>query len=125
MIRHPPRATRTYTPFPYTTLFRSRLAPLSRRGLDRVQLFRCFLQARLLPHKHWLARCQCLIKQTPRSKMWRCPQCRIALFCTFRNARSEEHTFELQSPTRISYAVFCLKKKKKHHKKSYTNNTQI
>src|SRR3546814_8891705 len=121
MIRHPPRATRTYTPFPYTTLFRSRLAPLSRRGLDRVQLFRCFLQARLLPHKHWLARCQCLIKPTPRRKMWRCPQCRIALFCTFRNAakghdelihrRSEEHTSELQSLMRISYAVFCLKKK--------------
>src|SRR3546814_4983537 len=41
------------------------------------------------------------------------------------NARSEEHTSELQSLMRISYAVFCLKKKNKHHKLHRTSNSHV
>src|SRR3546814_9841513 len=77
MIRRPPRSTRTYTLFPYTTLFRS-----PKEGFPRF-----FLP--VVPH--------CSIISPPKSQA---PQ------------RSEEHTSELQSLMRISYAVFCLKKKK-------------
>src|SRR3546814_9642657 len=72
MIRRPPRSTRTYTLFPYTTLFRSeRLAS----GATTTLMRPCSLR-------------------------------------TYATPRSEEHTSELQSLMRISYAVFCLKKKK-------------
>src|SRR3546814_10742983 len=94
MIRRPPRSTRTDTLFPYTTLFRSldvehfafAEAGLARRSADRVQ--------RLLQHQRFFARDQ--IQR--------------------REPRSEEHTSELQSLMRISYAVFCLKKKKTNYK---------
>src|SRR3546814_2117281 len=97
MIRRPPRSTRTDTLFPYTTLFRS---PVSEH-----------IGQNLRP----LLRCQPLggIDQ-------RVPVSRNAVVdsrCGARNGhvddRSEEHTSELQSLMRISYAVFCLKKKKK------------
>src|SRR3546814_7614551 len=86
MIRRPPRSTRTDTLFPYTTLFRSRLV------LINGQLFGtfCFCLG-------WFNRLRC------RNGCERRP---IVLW------RSEEHTSELQSLMRISYAVFCLKKKK-------------
>src|SRR3546814_14410323 len=86
MIRRPPRSTRTDTLFPYTTLFRSH----DRQGrphLSRHSLPRRFPRAR---HAH----------QGARRRM-------------VRGSRSEEHTSELQSLMRISYAVFCLKKKNK------------
>src|SRR3546814_7652066 len=59
------------------------------------------------------------------------PICRMTISCPARSARSEEHTSELQSLMRISYAVFCLKKKKKQHsnqpfhstKKRHNSNT--
>src|SRR3546814_4043839 len=97
MIRRPPRSTRTDTLFPYTTLFRS-----------------------------------CLF----------CPDANIAAFAGARHgvgapayslcgvshtlSRSEEHTSELQSLMRISYAVFCLKKKKKNstNKNNHTNHVK-
>src|SRR3546814_6487536 len=90
MIRRPPRSTRTDTLFPYTTLFRSNghgasLSPLRFRRLDPDQL-----QDR--PRRHATG---------PAGARWR------AMLL-----RSEEHTSELQSLMRISYAVFCLKKKK-------------
>src|SRR3546814_6237030 len=94
MIRRPPRSTRTDTLFPDTTLFRS-LPPRRDRNPDH----RTFgLRSRLRVHSPiWLS------------------QRRIALgFCArddARQRRSEEHTSELQSLMRISYAVFCLKKK--------------
>src|SRR6059058_6455584 len=69
MIRPPPRSTRRYTLFPYTTLFRSSPRTTACRGRRR-----------------------------DRRRAWR---------------RSEEHTSELQSRNDTSYAVFCLKKKKK------------
>src|SRR3546814_13113119 len=85
MIRRPPRSTHTDTIFPYTTLFRSH-APV---GIE-------------VEHQR-LARDPCrghLAVQVGRR-----------LDDTERQRRSEEHTSELQSLMRISYAVFCLKKK--------------
>src|SRR3546814_14335181 len=87
MIRRPPRSTRTDTLFPYTTLFRS---PDGRRhtfaGLYRVD------EARLATMTAGILR-----------EMFQSGEMRAI--------RSEEHTSELQSLMRISYAVFCLKKK--------------
>src|SRR3546814_7518668 len=84
MIRRPPRSTRTDTLFPYTTLFRS---------------------AALAPARH-RAPGQRGLRHRPADRGGR----RRALGCL----RSEEHTSELQSLMRISYAVFCLKKKNKN-----------
>src|SRR3546814_1808960 len=104
MIRRPPRSTRTDTLFPYTTLFRSAVGNIERRQVREhapehagIAMSRELLQrrvGRLAPpgamagaHVH-------------------------AAFLIVRKLRSEEHTSELQSLMRISYAVFCLKKKK-------------
>src|SRR3546814_21058366 len=102
MIRRPPRSTRTDTLFPYTTLFRS----LARRRCDdRVNLWR-FLGAEMIGRYHPAQRRgerALRIGQEGRDA-------RERLFL-FGIERSEEHTSELQSLMRISYAVFCLKKK--------------
>src|SRR3546814_10494089 len=92
MIRRPPRSTRTDTLFPYTTLFRS-------HGRAFVGLA---LHCR---HRHARS-----CTRTPSSPP-------IASIAIRGPARSEEHTSELQSLMRISYAVFCLKKKKKNKKR--------
>src|SRR3546814_6523694 len=84
MIRRPPRSTRTDTLFPYTTLFRS-------TG-DRWRL----VGERITPQER-------IISDRPRPAYQPLRSCRPC--------RSEEHTSELQSLMRISYAVFCLKKK--------------
>src|SRR3546814_4149807 len=89
MIRRPPRSTLTDTLFPYTTLFRSRTS--RRRGT------RCAPSTSA--RKHWRA------PSKPAAPAPRRPP----------KPRSEEHTSELQSLMRISYAVFCLKKKKCTH----------
>src|SRR3546814_5346360 len=104
MIRRPPRSTRTDTLFPYTTLFRSpRLAQRIAGGGDQPQCgadpdddrrlrpdFRIHESGRVFPRRDR--------RDLPADRpVW----------------RSEEHTSELQSLMRISYAVFCLKKKKK------------
>src|SRR3546814_16471158 len=88
MIRRPPRSTRTDTLFPYTTLFRSSFHPRVEMRLDRAD---------------HLVRAGLVDGELLRRRRAR--------------HRSEEHTSELQSLMRISYAVFCLKKKKKKHKK--------
>src|SRR3546814_5567335 len=92
MIRRPPRSTRTDTLFPYTTLFRSlgeRPDPLLHALLDdRADPRRPHLQ----PAGRGAGSGQALDPPD--------------------DPRSEEHTSELQSLMRISYAVFCLKKKK-------------
>src|SRR3546814_13541546 len=89
MIRRPPRSTRTDTLFPYTTLFRS--SAEGRRG--RARRNGAFARpARTRDHR------KCLPGRFGRNEP---------------DVRSEEHTSELQSLMRISYAVFCLKKKKK------------
>src|SRR3546814_7321000 len=124
MIRRPPRSTRTDTPFPYTTLFRSvRHAPEYRKCATRREGLRrpdrgfpsCGLHA---PRTGASENC-------PSSRDYaagsggrcRCPTTCVDRRRSARAARSEEHTSELQSLMRISYAVFCLKKKKKRHKK--------
>src|SRR3546814_5208707 len=93
MIRRPPRSTRTDTLFPYTTLFRS----LRHRRAARPP--RGPADAEGLHHRE---------RPAERRK----PQTGKQLLLRFAEGRSEEHTSELQSLMRISYAVFCLKKKK-------------
>src|SRR3546814_9428991 len=106
MYRRPPRSTRTDTPFPYTTLFRSDLrwgvtatgrvptadankpAPAPDTALSRG-IFRKPDHRRIIAMSSYLIAGGNLLDAT----------------------RSEEHTSELQSLMRISYAVFCLKKK--------------
>src|SRR3546814_5037963 len=102
MIRRPPGSTRTDTLFPYPTLFRShagRRAPERRLGSRRR------LDARR--HRAAAGRRQPLLTRSARTRTvfvgW------VERSETHR--RSEEHTSELQSLMRISYAVFCLKKK--------------
>src|SRR3546814_2573548 len=93
MIRPPPRSTRTDTLFPYTTLFRSLIPRFFARRLFRGGL-RLFLRLLLLENPD-----QFLLALVGKLLFGR------------REHRSEEHTSELQSLMRISYAVFCLKKK--------------
>src|SRR3546814_7399467 len=94
MIRRPPRSTRTDTLFPYTTLFRSRAAA-------------CTANPRRAAAPRRTAR--------PAARRARLHRKAAAAVLELRRSagRSEEHTSELQSLMRISYAVFCLKKKKK------------
>src|SRR3546814_15568682 len=91
MIRRPPRSTRTDTLFPYTTLFRSRLSPICSRQ-PRTYSTRWSKRARRCRTHGRRSNAACLARLSK---------------------RSEEHTSELQSLMRISYAVFCLKKKNK------------
>src|SRR3546814_20238794 len=95
MIRRPPRFTRTDTLVPYTTLFRSQAAMAARRfGAQHLLLGRRRCRAlRDVPGARGLVVSRWCWEESP-------------------TARSEEHTSELQSLMRISYAVFCLKKKK-------------
>src|SRR3546814_2700211 len=114
MIRRPPRSTRTYTLFPYTTLFRS-----------KSEVSPCFLlksrtHLGLISDSPW-AHCERGIKQV---RGWygdvvvmeRKFERQLMGQSIGKLKRSEEHTSELQSLMRISYAVFCLKKKKQHNK---------
>src|SRR3546814_6243697 len=98
MIRRPPRSTRTDTLFPYTTLFRSSPRSDGRTAVRTVPLRVLSLLAKGARHPNGEGR-------------------------DLRLQRSEEHTSELQSLMRISYAVFCLKKK--NTKTKYTETTQI
>src|SRR3546814_7060458 len=113
MIRRPPRSTRTDTLFPYTTLFRSvsvqrahqaRRRRVAHSACPAASIAACAQVAHVRAPPHW----------TPRVR------------------RSEEHTSELQSLMRISYAVFCLKKKNNkqqlhnnmyNHKQTHKNTT--
>src|SRR3546814_3708866 len=94
MIRRPPRSTRTDTLFPYTTLFRSDLRPVGdahrRRGGGASG------------HPRPVRGVAGVVAERRELRAGPAP-------------RSEEHTSELQSLMRISYAVFCLKKKKNTH----------
>src|SRR3546814_6138406 len=97
MIRRPPRSTRTDTLFPYTTLFRSPVAARRHRGDDVHRVRRRDGRGH---RAGWRARGDAERAARPETH----------------NRRSEEHTSELQSLMRISYAVFCLKKKKNQAK---------
>src|SRR3546814_2462987 len=93
MKRRPPRSTRTDNLFPYTTRFRSGI------GLAVIFLQRAALCDQLHP-RHAPAAARLHAVDVDHENLPR---------------RSEEHTSELQSLIRISYAVFCLKKKNNHH----------
>src|SRR3546814_5216918 len=139
MLRRPPRSTRIDTLFPYTTLFRSELLlpPLRRQGEGPGQKLAASAAPTngnswgLLPpvaqeprHRH--ARLQrrelgsdvdeaAHHRDLARGAVEGVAQVRVA-------ARSEEHTSELQSLMRTSFAVFCLKKQKKEQRQ---NTTQL
>src|SRR3546814_3366665 len=96
MIRRPPRSTRTDTLFPYTTLFRSRLQRLLGAGRDAQRHHRPGPSG-ISVHPAGCADADAVV-------------------------RSEEHTSELQSLMRISYAVFCLTKKKRSQIDKHLNS---
>src|SRR3546814_6607435 len=99
MIRRPPRSTRTDTLFPYTTLFRSCRCCSSLEDASRP-----------------------IAEEVIRNRIVSlAPVHRRRLYISM-VARSEEHTSELQSLMRISYAVFCLKKKK-NKQRIHNDNT--
>src|SRR3546814_10713730 len=106
MIRRPPRSTRTDTLFPYTTLFRSaglqcRVAQVINGAEVGGGIARASEMHAMAPEAETLPRLdQCLVD---------------AVELVAVRTRSEEHTSELQSLMRISYAVFCLKKQKDKH----------
>src|SRR3546814_1067366 len=107
MIRRPPRSTRTDTLFPYTTLFRS---PVSATSSETRFLAGSNREARVIRRG---------------GGVWRMARWALETRsdCTV-PARSEEHTSELQSLMRISYAVFCLKKKKKNKRNKHYQRRQ-
>src|SRR3546814_2784650 len=118
MLRRPPRSTRTDTLFPYTTLFRS-----GRSQAFATPRIRCLASRRKTwPPEFWdRGRPQAAANRRTRNRPcshaeWERPK-----------SRSEEHTSELQSLMRISYAVFCLKKKKQppHHKQTHHQHAKV
>src|SRR3546814_9284293 len=117
MIRRPPRSTRTATLFPYTTLVRSPALSRSIEGvastLGEESVHRAIDRVGGIPG-HEMATIRHLDDRHAGDEF-------------VHSVRSEEHTSELQSLMRISYAVFCLKKKKhkcKHHHLTTTQTLQ-
>src|SRR3546814_3293300 len=112
LIRRPPRSTRTDTLFPYTTLFRSR-GPrfICEAGVQREGLQPC-------------RDCDRTVQGSGRRQ---CADAVAVCAITVSRRRSEEHTSELQSLMRISYAVFCFQKRRTQHinPHSITLGTQI
>src|SRR3546814_3745545 len=107
MIRRPPRSTRTDTLFPYTTLFRS----ASKQPASHTDLLPAEIPLSAgMRVNHWKDPTWLTQRSTPIRPSR--PEA----------ARSEEHTSELQSLMRISYAVFCLKKKKHENLQTTINN---
>src|SRR3546814_13447807 len=100
MIRLPPRSTRTDTLFPYTTLFRSRRAGNHGQPEDRTAGRRRAHVLAVLLADHRAGRTVARLMTS-----------RAPAIVILGPGRSEEHTSELQSLMRISYAVFCLKNK--------------
>src|SRR3546814_7046626 len=115
MLRPPPRSTRTDTLFPYTTLFRSHLGPAGIPALASVQpggAERMRASAESPQSQRHSAGVQLILRFLQQFPPYRWTQSRLVRWgVRGRTARSEEHTSELQSLMRISYAVFCLKKK--------------
>src|SRR3546814_3451566 len=111
MIQRPPRSTRTDTLFPYTTLFRSQCRNLVFTILLNSLEIRCIkipIQCHI-PRPAYLLR-QLLDFIQYRALAVHSPIIVRTEFLQHPIPRSEEHTSELQSLMRISYAVFCLKK---------------
>src|SRR3546814_4937950 len=102
MIRRQPRATRTDTLVPYTTLFRSRRAHQPGQRVGEVEEVAVEVEGhypslRKRAGRWWVRHVVVRTRRVPHDN--------------YTSTRSEEHTSELQSLMRISYAVFCLKKK--------------
>src|SRR3546814_1715192 len=118
MIRPPPRSTRTDTLFPYTTLFRSSWTRLSgvKKRLNGY-------------HRSWPGGKRITRSSSGSLVLGNRPLLKALLYASFSErfpGRSEEHTSELQSLMRISYAVFCLKKKtNKKQDKQQTTRTNM
>src|SRR3546814_7930003 len=111
MKRRQPRSTRTDTLFPYTTLVRSALRRLGGRRPPQPL-------GRRAGHR------RDAVRGWSRRRAARCAAAGCAGHVVHGVAgRSEEHTSELQSLMRISYAVFCLKKKKKNYKRPIVNKS--
>src|SRR3546814_4325652 len=122
MILRPPRATRTDTLFPYTTLFRSP----SKQGKNSAEdcvIFETYLDVVVALRASGLQ--AAVVFLSSNKAEYQAPEISVELA---RLGRSEEHTSELQSLMRISYAVFCLKKKIKsqiisaHSQSSHTKS---
>src|SRR3546814_7391420 len=120
MIRRPPRSTRTDTLFPYTTLFRS-VAP-ARRGEHAVAVEGLAAVAQA-PSVHQSV-CRAGVEAAHFAQTRQQGEVGDAAQVEHRTVRSEEHTSELQSLMRISYAVFCLKKKKNALKTTHARRRQ-
>src|SRR3546814_4667784 len=120
MIRRPPRSTRTGTLFPSTTLFRSGVDGVidqDELGLDRV-----YIQAKRYAAGNSVSSgaVRDFFGSLDRHKAAKGLFVTTSTFtASARDTRSEEHTSELQSLMRISYAAFCLKKKNNRTNKTY------
>src|SRR3546814_9106435 len=114
MIRRPPRSTRTDTLFPYTTLFRSGEHRRRWRRRSRGRQSGCV-------HGRFSVR----LSGNSRSSNARSSSATVTPCVKADTLRSEEHTSELQSLMRISYAVFCLKKKKTKQERRQGSKTSM
>src|SRR3546814_2886070 len=118
MIRRPPRSTRTDTLFPYTTLFRSLWNHFKSKDDPFAELVKTDTEGIhaealvILDREGETFEILCTFAETY-----------ITAMSTPAALRSEEHTSELQSLMRRSYAVFCLKKKNKYTKNTHIKNT--
>src|SRR3546814_4830319 len=119
MIRRPPRSTRTDTLFPYTTLFRSisgaSLLPAASTAWGKSIITGPSAASSMLysDRSPWITPAHNMHTTCLSNSACSCSACASVKATSFRRGatRSEEHTSELQSLLRISYAVFCLKKK--------------
>src|SRR3546814_10507162 len=122
MVRGPPRSPRPDTHFPYTTLFRALHYPIPNDGPVGKMLESLGRGPNRAAHLHFMVKAEGFDTVVTHIFPDDCPYLpndavfgvKQSLITTFRRVedRSEEHTSELQSLMRISYAVFCLKKKK-------------
>src|SRR3546814_1484404 len=116
MLRRPPRSTRTDTLFPYTPLFRSdRRFSVASGGMTLVffaMFGTFFLAAQYLQLVLGYSALESGLFQLPMAALMMVVSPQVPGFVA---RRSEEHTSELQSLMRISYAVFCLQKKNKNN----------
>src|SRR3546814_2537687 len=117
MVRRPPRSTRTDTLFPYTTLFRS---VAGQRAQQRRHCRRHALRVQRPEFRRGYEIAVLTKLGGPGAVITQARRIQHQLHVTRKRDRSEEHTSELQSLMRISYAVFCLKKNKIKPRQKYT-----
>src|SRR3546814_10545375 len=121
MIQRPPRSTRTDTLFPYTTLFRSRIVRIDKENLTvTLEAGVTLYDAAHELEKHGLQFYVNIELGNLTLGSGGTGNTKDASYY----ARSEEHTSELQSLMRISYAVFCLKKKKTEQQAQHKDRTK-